>query len=156
MDFKTFERNTRDASYGVNLDKEARITKVYCDWCDKHGISYEVNPADSKMNCLGCDVTVNNGHKAYIDIKGCVSRYDTVCLTYERSYDGKNWRPVLNEHKITSAYVFIDELDNIYSISMHELKEAFDSFKKTTASPDKAGHWQRVILIPKYMLHALN
>lgn len=155
MDFKTFERTTRDKSYAKNLVKEDRITKVYLAYLTAKGIEYIVNPTDSEKNKLGSDITVFNGRKYEIDLKGCENKYSTVCLSYERSYDGKTWYSTI-ENRITSAYVFIDEWNNIYSISKAEIFANFDKYKKTEVNPETGGHHQKSILIPKWELHYLG
>lgn len=157
MTFEVFEKSHRDDSYSANLRKEARITDIYCKWCKEHGKQFRINPTDTEMNRKGSDITVygEGGRKSEIDLKGCQNKYANVCLSYERSYDSIHWFSTL-DGKITTSYVFIDELDNIYSISMYELKLLFDTFKKTEVSPKTGGHWQRCILIPKTMLHKLS
>lgn len=155
MDFRTFERSTRDESYAKNLAKEARVTKVYCDYLTTNGIEYTVNPTDSEMNKMGSDITIFNGRKCEIDLKGCENKYSTVCLSYERSYDGKSWYNTI-DNRITSAYVFIDEWNNIYSISKAEVFANFDKYKKTEVNPENGGHWQRSMLIPKWEMHYLG
>lgn len=152
-----YERLLRDKSYSGNLQKEARITQMFIEWCRKNHIRYRINPTDSQLNCDGSDVSVNiNGEHWEVDIKGTSAAFDTCCLSYERSYDGVHyWDCLFNSKKNTTLYIFIEEDGDIYGITRDEILFRFPDYKKTTAKPDKAGHWQKCILIPKSELRML-
>lgn len=147
------ERKLRDNSYAENLLKEQRITQVFIRWCQINGWRYRINPTDSSLNKKGSDVTVSkNGKHLEIDLKGCMYKYENVALSYKRSYDNIHWFSTL-DNKITTNYVFIDELDNIYSIALDDIKLIFDDLHKTEVDKSKAGHYQKCVLIPKdYMI----
>lgn len=153
MDFKTFERNTRDASYEANLSKEAKITKVFTDWCDKNGWAYRINPTDSELNLRGSDITIGNkttGRRLHIDLKGCMSRFPTVALSYERSYDGVHWNKVFDSSKVTNYYCFICvDSGDIGFLSKDEIVANLANYKKTESKPGTSGHYQRLVLIDK-------
>lgn len=158
MDFKTFERSNRDKTYKDNLIKENKITEVFINYCRKAQYLCKVNPTDSEANLKGCDVEITDTFtnlRLNIDLKGCQSKYNNVCLSYARSYDGTSWFNTL-ENKITSAYVFIDELDQIYFISKSKILENLENYKHVTVNPKTAGHWQQAVLIPKKDLKLLQ
>ena len=160
---KTFERSTRDTSYERNLVKEERLTEVFINWCKINGISYKVNPTDSTENKAGCDIEIwgssgnanDINNKMYIDLKGCQNKYANICLSYERSYDGKRWFSTLN-NRTTTDYVFIDEFDNMLWLPKDELVQNIQNFKTVNVSPSTAGHWQRCVLIPKCGMREFN
>lgn len=152
----TIERENRDVSYYRNLEKEARLTQVFIRWCQINKWRYRINPTDSSLNKKGSDVTIcKNGRHLEIDLKGCMYKYGNVALSYKRSYDNIHWFSTLDT-KITNCYVFIDELDNIYSIALDDIKLIFDDLHKTEVDKSKAGHYQKCILIPKDYLQMLN
>lgn len=156
---KTFERNTRDKSYETNLDKESKLTETFINWCKVTGLNYKVNPTDTQENCSGCDIEIwsNNDDEPHmlVDLKGCQNKYANICLSYERSYDGRRWFNTV-QNRLTTDYIFIDEFNNMYRISKTELLQNMHKFKKVEVSPKTAGHWQRAVLIPKYELKTLT
>lgn len=155
---KTFERNTRDKSYETNLDKESKLTETFINWCKIVGLNYKVNPTDTQENCSGCDVEIwsnNDEPHMLVDLKGCQNKYANVCLSYERSYDGRRWFNAV-QNRLTTDYIFIDEFNNMYRMSKTELLQNMHKFKKVEVSPKTAGHWQRSVLIPKCELKTLT
>lgn len=151
MDFTEFEQNSRHKSYETNLAKEAKITQVFLQWCDENKYLYKVNPTDSLENRKGCDVEIANtitGIRMKVDLKGCQNKYDNICLSYERSYDGEHWFSTLN-NRTTSVYIFIDEDDNMLAIRKTDVLANLDNYKKVIVSPKTAGHYNKCILIPK-------
>jgi hypothetical protein len=145
--------NSRHPIYYDNLKTEERNMAVFLDWCKTNHFRYKLHPNDTAMNMKGSDITIaRSGHKFEIDIKGCQSEYATVALSYERSEDGVNYFPTLGEHKNTDYFVFIDENGCIYSISMNDVLLYKDSFSKTIVPPEKGGHWNKVVIIPKELL----
>lgn len=158
MNFTEFEQNSRHKSYEANLVKEAKITQVFLNWCDNNNWLYQVNPTNTKENCQGCDVAIGNtltGIRMKVDLKGCQNKFDNVCLSYERSYDGESWFNTLN-NRTTSVYIFIDEYDNILAIRKADVLANLDNYKKVTVSPNTAGHYNKCILIPKASLQVLQ
>ena len=158
MDFAEFEQNSRHKSYEANLAKEAKITQVFLRWCDENKWAYKLNPTNTKENCQGCDVEIGNtltGIRMKVDLKGCVNKYDNICLSYERSYDGEHWFNTLN-NRTTSAYVFIDEDNNIYAITKKDVLANLNNYKHVNVSPKTAGHFQHAVLIPKASLQVLQ
>lgn len=151
------ERENRDVSYYRNLEKEKKLTETFINWCKNNHIRYRINPTDSSKNLLGSDVTIKYNDRIYeVDLKGTQYRYDTVALSYSRSYDGIRWEDCLTKsNKITDLYIFIDELDNIYGITREEVIFRFDDYKKSEASKENAGHHNKVIIIPKDELRIL-
>ena len=151
----TLERTTRDKSYQNNLVKESKITEVFVNWCINHNHNYKVYPTNTKENIRGCDVAVYTGETfMLVDLKGCQNKYATVCLSYSRSYDGEHWFDTLN-NRITTDYVFIDEFDHMYTIAKEDVIANLASYKKVYVSPEKAGHYQKAVLIPKSELRQL-
>lgn len=152
-----YERLLRDKSYAENLKKENKLTETFINWCKNNHIRYRINPTDSSKNLLGSDVTIKYNNRIYeVDLKGTQYRYDTVALSYSRSYDGIRWEDCLTKsNKITDVYIFIDELDNIYGITREEVIFRFDDYKKSEASKENAGHHNKVIIIPKDELRIL-
>ena len=149
--FQIEERKQRENSYYNNLKKEERITKVFIQWCKDNHYRYRVNPTDTSANLLGSDITIQkSGIKYEVDLKGCQYKYNTVALSYQRSYDGHTWKDCLSSKtKITDLYVFIDELNNIYGITRDEILFRFNKYHKTNGSLENCGHYQKLILIPK-------
>ena len=151
----TLEQITRDKSYQNNLIKESKITEVFVNWCINHNYNYKVYPTNTKENIRGCDVAVYTGEAfMFVDLKGCRNKYDTVCLSYSRSYDGEHWFDTLN-NRITTDYVFIDEFGYMYTITKEDVIANLNSYKKVYVAPKKAGHHQRAALIPKSELKRL-
>ena len=152
------ERENRDVSYYRNLEKEQKLTETFIKWCKNNHVRYRINPTDSSKNLLGSDITIRYNNKTYeVDLKGCQYRYDTVALSYSRSYDGIHWADCLaKSNKITDLYVFIDELDNIYGITREEVIFRFDDYRKSEAAKENAGHHNKVIIIPKDELRILS
>lgn len=151
----TLEQITRDESYQNNLIKESKITEVFVNWCINHNYTYKVHPTNTKENIRGCDVAVYTGETfMLVDLKGCGNRYNTVCLSYSRSYDGEHWFDTLS-NRITTDYVFIDELGYMYTIAKEDVVANLTNYKKVYVGPEKAGHYQRAVLIPKSELKRL-
>lgn len=151
----TLEQTTRDKSYQNNLIKEAKITEVFVNWCINNNYNYKVYPTNTKENIRGCDVAVYTGETfMFVDLKGCQNKYDTVCLSYSRSYDGEHWFDTLN-NRMTTDYVFIDEFGYMYTITKEDVIANLTNYKKVHVSPKKAGHYQRAALIPKSELKRL-
>ena len=152
------ERALRNASYDVNLAKEKYEYSVFIKWLEENGWSYEVNPENSDKNIHGSDITIWKlpEHKMEIDLKGCQRKYDNVALSYERSYDGIKWFSTLHENKITTHFIFIDEIGNIFCIAYDDVRLRFHSYEQRTAKTDLAGHHNKVILIPKKSLNCLR
>ena len=151
----TLEQITRDKSYQNNLIKESKITEVFVNWCINHNYNYKVYPTNTKENIRGCDVAVYNGEIfMFVDLKGCRNKYDTVCLSFSRSYDGEHWFDTLN-NRMTTDYVFIDEFGYMYTITKEDVIANLTNYKKVYVSPKTAGHYQRAALIPKSELKRL-
>lgn len=150
------ELQLRHQSYNENLIKEKFNYKRFIEYLNFYGWSWEINPENSEKNCHGSDITITKDGKTYeVDLKGCQSKYDTVALSYQRSYDGVNWFSTLKETKITDWFVFVDELGNLYKIDFKEVLVNINSYKKSTASKNKAGHFNKVLLIDKDCLERL-
>lgn len=151
----TLEVITRDKSYQNNLIKESKITEVFVNWCINHNYNYKVYPTNTKENTRGCDVAVYAGETVmFVDLKGCGNSYNTVCLSYSRSYDGEHWFDTLN-NRITTHYVFIDEFGYMYAIAKEDVIANLNNYKTVYVSPKNAGHHQRAVLIPKSKLKQL-
>lgn len=149
------EQITRDKSYQNNLIKESKITEVFVNWCINQNHNYKVYPTNTNENIRGCDVVVYTGEVfMFVDLKGCQNKYDTVCLSYQRSYDCKHWFDTLN-NRITTDYVFIDEFGYMYTIAKEDVIANLANYKKVDVIPKKAGHYQRAALIPKSELKRL-
>lgn len=164
------EMDLRAPVYSVNLDKERleiqrmvtliRNEDYHSDtWCEStvDYAWYEVNPADSDENKRGSDITLYGPYNTTeIDLKGFQSSYDTVALTVERSDDDVTWRDALSNKKITDMFIFINELGDMYMLSMNKARKlAEDALaKKPNACkivrvlPKTAGHYQKVMKIP--------
>ena len=150
------EQITRDKSYQNNLIKESKITEVFVNWCISHNYNYKVYPTNTRENIRGCDIAVYTGEMfMFVDLKGCQNKYDTVCLSYQRSYDGEHWFDTLN-NRMTTDYVFIDEFGYMYTIAKEDVISNLNNYKKVYVSPKKAGHYQRTALIPKSELKRLT
>ena len=145
------EKQLRNSSYANNLDTEKYEYSVFIKWLNENGYTYTINPADSEKNIHGSDITITkNGYTHEIDLKGCKSQYECVPLSYARSYDGVYWFNPLNRNsKITTDFVWIDEVGNIYSKSFDNILEELDSYRKTRANINRAGHFNKVVLISK-------
>lgn len=154
-EYQKNERKWRNQSYAANLAKEQKITEIFIKWCKRNHYRYRVNQTDSSLNLLGSDVTISKfGNHYEVDIKGFRAGYTNVPLSYERSLDNIHWTKIFNGKKITDYYCFICiETEEVYFISKDEILLNFDSYKKTTADAQNAGHWQKLLLIPIINLH---
>jgi hypothetical protein len=156
------EVNLRAPIYDVNLDKEREELKRFINYLKFYPgffetYYYEVNPANSSKNLMGSDITLYGPRDAVeVDLKGFDSKYKTVALTVQRSDDDVVWRDALSEKKITDSFVFIDELGNMYGMSMIAArklaKDALDkkpnAYKITEVPAETAGHYQKALIIP--------
>lgn len=155
------EKELRNESYKTNSDKEDLERNFFDNFLTKYfNITKWIhNPEDSWYNKAGSDVTAYFGNiKRQIDLKGYSDSYDTVALSYGRSYDGEKWfSPMIG--KITTDWFFIDpEAKTCYILTLsrwNEIRntpEIWQSLERRTVEPSRGGHWQKVVKIPKSML----
>lgn len=155
------EKELRDESYKTNSSKEDLERNFFDSVLAPYFNikKYKHNPIDSWANKAGSDVTAYFGNiKRQIDLKGYDDNYDTVALSYGRSYDGEKWfSPMIG--KITTDWFFIDpEARTCYVLTLgrwNEIRntpEIWQSLERRTVEPSRGGHWQKVVKIPKSML----
>lgn len=155
------EKALRNEIYKSNSDKEDLEREFFDSVLVPYFNikKYRHNPTDSWANKSGSDVTAYFGNiKRQIDLKGYDDSYDTVALSYGRSYDGENWfSPMIG--KITTDWFFIDpEAGTCYILTLsrwNEIRntpEIWQSLERRTVEPSRGGHWQKVVKIPKSML----
>lgn len=159
------EKELRNESYKTNSDKEDLERKFWDDVLAPYFgvVKWIHHPEDSWYNKAGNDCTAWFGKiKRNLDFKGFNDEFDTVCLSYARSYNGDKWFDTLYS-RITTDYFFIDAARNSCYIltkskldEMRNTPEIWGSFKKVTVEPERAGHWQKAVLIPKTMLYKVD
>lgn len=159
------EKELRDESYKTNSSKEDLERKFWDDVLAPYFgvIKWIHHPEDSWYNKAGNDCTAWFGKiKRNLDFKGFNDEFDTVCLSYARSYNGDKWFDTLYS-RITTDYFFIDAARNACYIltkskldEMRNTPEIWGSFKKVTVAPERAGHWQKAVLIPKELLYKVD
>ena len=159
------EKQLRHESYKTNSDKEDLERKFWDDVLAPYFgvVKWIHHPEDSWYNKAGNDCTAWFGKiKRNLDFKGFNDEFDTVCLSYARSYNGEKWFDTLYS-RITTDYVFVDAARNACYIltkskldEMRNTPELWGSFKKVTVEPERAGHWQRAVLIPKVLLYKVD
>lgn len=159
------ERELRHSSYIINSSKETREREFFDNFLTKYfNITKWIHhPEDSWYNKAGNDCTAWFGNiKRNLDFKGFNDEFDTVCLSYARSYDGVKWFDTLYS-RVTTDYIFIDvERNACYILTkskldeMRNTPEIWGSFKKVTVEPERAGHWQKAVLIPKELLYKVD
>lgn len=144
------ERENRDVSYYRNLEKEQKLTEMFIKWCKENGWRYKVNKTDDPRNLCGEDVYIRKGDRtASIDIKGFRAGYTNVPLSYERKYGNQPWHKIFNKHKITTHYAFVCiDTGEVYFIRYDDVLFNFDEWEKTETTADKAGHAQKILLLP--------
>lgn len=141
--------------YDVNLDKEREELKRFINFIKFYDffecLAYEVNPANSSKNLMGSDITLYGPYNGMeVDLKGFNSDYKTVALTVQRSDDNISWRDALSNKKITDEFVFIDELGNMYGLTMDKARELYknNTYKVVDVPAETAGHYQKAMIIP--------
>lgn len=159
------ERELRNEIYKTNSDKEDLERNFFDSVLAPYFniVKWIHHPEDSWYNKAGNDCTAWFGTiKRNLDFKGFNDEFDTVCLSYARSYDGVKWFNTLYS-RITTDYVFIDvERNACYILTkskldeMRNTPEIWGSFKKVTVEPERAGHWQKTVLIPKELLYKVE
>ena len=159
------ERELRHESYKTNSDKEDLERKFWDDVLAPYfGVTkYQHHPEDSWYNKAGADITAWFGTiRRRIDLKGYQDRYDTVAISYARSYDGINWRDTMLG-RITDDFIFADpEAGTAYVMTKsmwNEIRnspEIWQSLERRTVPPSRGGHWNKVVLIPKSILYKVD
>ena len=159
------EKQLRDKSYKTNSDKEELERKFWDDVLAPYfGVTkYQHHPEDTWYNKAGNDCTAWFGKiKRNLDFKGYQDNYDTVAISYKRSYDGVKWMDTMLG-KITTDWVFIDpEAKTCYIMTksiwdeIRGTPEIWQSLERRTVEPSRGGHWNKVVKIPKSMLYKVD
>lgn len=159
------EKELRNESYKTNSDKEDLEREFFDKFITKyfHITKWIHHPEDSWYNKAGADITAWFGSiRRRIDLKGYDDKYNTVALSYARSYDNIKWRDTMLG-RITDDFIFVDpeaETSYILTKSMWEeirnTPEVWNSLERREVPPSRGGHYNRVVLIPKSMLYKVE